>query len=535
MPAHRRLTLVATILASSMTFIDGTVVNVALPALQASLHASIVDVQWVVEAYALFLSALILVGGSLGDQLGRKRVFLFGVAGFTLASVMCGVATSPLVLIIGRGLQGVAAAFLVPGSLAIISATYQGADRGQAIGTWSSFSAITTAIGPVLGGWLIEHVSWRAAFFVNVPLAIIVVAISLPFMEESRDETRGREIDWAGAILAVVGLGGIVYGLLELPTRGVTDASVLIGVVGGILCLAGFITVEARAKHPMMPLSLFRTRDFAVTNVLTLLLYGALGVSMFLLPINLIDVQHYSATAAGAAMLPMVLFLFVFSPIAGRLAAKIGPRLPLLIGPSVAAVGLALFARPGIGGSYWTTFFPAIVGLGIGMSITVAPLTATVMGSLDERHAGVASGVNNAVSRVAGLLTIAILGIVLSQSFKARAEPRLGALSLPANARVAVERELDKMAGANVGQSQGLASDQAQNARAIIDESFVAAFRIVMLCAAGLALTGAATALLLGAPRTLWRRRRPRRCAAFGQLSPSSAVAIDTRHEERRP
>ncbi|HEY4129998.1 MAG TPA: MFS transporter, partial [Gemmatimonadaceae bacterium] len=281
MPAHRRLTLVATILASSMTFIDGTVVNVALPALQSSLHASIVDVQWVVEAYALFLGSLILVGGSLGDQLGRKRVFLSGVVGFTLASVMCGFATTPLILIIGRGLQGMAAAFLVPGSLAIISATYEGADRGQAIGTWSSFSAITTALGPVLGGWLIEHVSWRAAFFVNVPFAIAVLVISVPFMDESRDETRGREIDWPGAILAVVGLGGLVYGLLELPTHGVADPTVWPALLVGAVCLASFLIVEARAKHPMMPLSLFRTRDFAVTNVLTLLLYGALGVTMF--------------------------------------------------------------------------------------------------------------------------------------------------------------------------------------------------------------------------------------------------------------
>jgi EmrB/QacA subfamily drug resistance transporter len=480
-----------------MTFIDGTVVNVALPALQTNLHASIVDVQWVIEAYALFLGALILVGGSLGDQLGRKRVFLAGVAGFTLASVMCGLATSPLILIIGRGLQGIAAAFLVPGSLAIISATYEGADRGQAIGTWSSFSAITTAIGPVFGGWLIEHVSWRAAFFVNVPLAVAVLAISIPFMDESHDPTRGREIDWAGAALAVFGLGGVVYGLLELPERGIAQPEVFIALIAGALCLVGFVVVEARAKHPMMPLSLFATRDFSVTNILTLLLYGALGVSMFLLPINLIDVQHYSATAAGAAMLPLAVLLFAISPIAGRMAAKIGPRLPLLIGPAIAALGLALFARPTIGGSYWTTFFPAIVTLGIGMSFTVAPLTATVMGSLDERHAGVASGVNNAVSRVAGLLTIAVLGIVLSQSFKARAEPRIAALYLPAEARAAVERELGKMAGADVGNAQGLAGDQAQKARAIIDESFVAAFRIVMLCTASLALLGALTALLL--------------------------------------
>src|SRR5438552_7006240 len=264
----KRWILAATILASSMTFIDATVVNVALPALQADLHATITDVQWVIEAYALFLGALILVGGSMGDQFGRKRVFLFGVIAFTAASVLCGIATSPRTLIVGRTLQGIGAAFLVPGSLAIISATFADADRGRAIGTWSGFSAITTAIGPVSGGWLVEHVSWRAAFFLNVPLAAIVLALSLRFMEESRDPSRTARIDWSGAVLAVAGLGDIVFGLLEWPPLGAGHPFVLGALVVGAASLTLFLVVECRASHPMMPLHLFQSRAFALTNIL---------------------------------------------------------------------------------------------------------------------------------------------------------------------------------------------------------------------------------------------------------------------------
>ncbi|HMG12993.1 MAG TPA: MFS transporter, partial [Gemmatimonadaceae bacterium] len=258
--SQKRWTLIATILGSAMTFIDGTVVNVALPALQAELHATITDVQWVVEAYALFLGALILVGGSMGDQIGRKRVFLFGTVFFTAASIMCGVATSPLILIIGRALQGIGAAFLVPGSLAIISATYDDAERGRAIGTWSGFSAITTAVGPVIGGWLIEHVSWRAAFFINVPLAAVVVVLSLKYMEESKDPSRTSTIDWMGAGLAILGLGGIVFGLLEWPPLGPGHPLVIGSLALGVLCLALLIVVERRASNPMLPLHLFSSR-----------------------------------------------------------------------------------------------------------------------------------------------------------------------------------------------------------------------------------------------------------------------------------
>jgi EmrB/QacA subfamily drug resistance transporter len=491
MPPSSRWTLVATILGSSLTFIDGTVVNVALPALQGDLHATITDVQWVVEAYALFLGALILVGGSMGDQFGRKRVFLFGVMVFTAASILCGVAASPPALIAGRSLQGIGAAFLVPGSLAIISATFSDAERGRAIGAWSGFSAITTAIGPVTGGWLIEHVSWRAVFFLNLPLAVIVLVLSLRYMDESRDPSRTARIDWRGAALAVLGLGGIVFGLLEWPPLGLRHPLVVAALATGGCSLACLPVVERRAPNPMLPLDLFRSRPFTLANSLTLLLYGALSVVLFLVPLNLIQVQHYTATAAGAALLPLPLIMFALSRWSGGLVARVGPRLPLTIGPATAAIGLLLYARPGTGGSYWTTFFPAVIVLGFGMAITVAPLTTTVMGAVDSRHAGVASGVNNAVARVAGLLAIAVFGVVMTRTFDARVRPHLDRLMLTPLARMQIERELPKMAGTQLD-AVSMEPSQRVAVRRAIDEAWVSAFRRVLIGAAVLALAAAA-------------------------------------------
>ena len=491
MPARNRWTLVATILASSLTFIDATVVNVALPALQADLHATITDVQWVIEAYALFLGAPILVGGSMGDQFGRKRVFLLGVVFFTIASMACGLAKSAGMLIVGRALQGIGAAFLVPGSLAIISATFDDADRGRAIGLWSGFSAITTAIGPVGGGWLVEHVSWRAVFFLNVPLAVIVLVLSLRFMNESRDTTRAAQIDWTGAVLAVLGLGGVVFGLLEWPPLGASHPFVLSALAIGVCSLVLLAVVERRAPSPMVPLALFRSRPFTLANVLTLFLYAALSVVFFLVPMNLIQVQHYTATGAGAALLPLPLIMFTLSRWSGGLVARIGSRLPLTIGPTIAAIGLALHARPGIGGTYWTTFFPAVIVLAFGMAITVAPLTTTVMGAVDAQHAGVASGVNNAVARVAGLMAIAVFGVLFARTFEARMSPRLDRLALSLSGREDVDRELPKMAGADMRQVQSIPPLQRPQVRAMIDEQWVFAFRLVMIGAASLALAAA--------------------------------------------
>jgi EmrB/QacA subfamily drug resistance transporter len=473
-----------------MTFIDGTVVNVALPALQKDLHATITDVQWVIEAYTLFLGALILLGGSMGDQLGRKRVFLFGVVSFTAASALCGLATSPRALIAARAMQGIGAAFLVPGSLSIISATFEGAERGRAIGTWSGFSAITTAVGPVLGGWLIEHVSWRAAFFLNVPLAAVVVFLTVRFIHETRDSSRSRQLDWKGAALGVVGLGGIVYGLLEWPPLGLTHPFVVTALFVGAASLILFVIVEHLEHNPMMPLGVFRSRTFALANLLTLLLYGALSIVFFLLPLDLIQLQHYSATAAGAALVPFAIIMFAGSRWAGGLVARVGPRLPLTVGPIVAAVGVLLFTRVGSGGSYWSAVFPAICLLGFGMTVTVAPLTTTVMGAVKSAHAGVASGINNTVSRVAGLLAIAVFGVVLARKFDAAVKPKLDSLALPAAARAQIDEQLPKMAGAEIG-SVGIDGDARLAVQRSIDDAFVSGFRVVMFGAAGVALAAA--------------------------------------------
>jgi EmrB/QacA subfamily drug resistance transporter len=487
--SRARWILAACILGSSLAFIDGTVVNVALPNLQTALHASISQLQWVVESYALFLAALLLVGGALGDLYGRRLIFVLGVMVFAGASAWCGFAANVHQLILARAVQGVGAALLVPGSLAIISASFPEKERGRAIGTWSGFTGITTAIGPVLGGWLVQHLSWRWVFFINLPIVAAVVTISFLRVPESRTESGRHKLDVLGSLLITAGLGSLIYGLIEAPNYGWRNPLVWGALAGSLLLMAAFILVEARRATPLLPLELFSSRNFSGANLLTLFLYAALGAVLFFLPFNLIQVQGYTPTQAGAANLPFIVILFLLSRWSGGLVARYGPRLPLALGAMVAGAGFLLFGRPGIGGSYWSTFFPATVMLGLGMAGVVAPLTTTVMNSVTQEKAGVASGVNNAVSRVASLLAIAVFGIVALNVFSVGLYKNLTAAGLPDSAKMQIEKQKNRLT--QIAIPKELAPQQQQAARRAVDVSFVGAFRRVMLISATLAALSA--------------------------------------------
>ena len=406
--ARGRWVIFAAILGSGIAFLDSTVVNVALPHISDDLGGGLSGLQWTLDGYLLTLSALLLLGGALGDEYGRKRMFVIGLVWFTAASVLCGIAPDIGTLIAARALQGVGGALLVPGSLALITASFRSQDHGVAIGAWSGLTGVATSIGPFLGGWLVDSASWRLVFLINVPLAALALWVTLRHVPESRDPQAGKRPDFAGAATATLGLAGLVFALIQGPAHGWSPLVVIAGVLGAAALIA-FPFVELRVSSPLVPLEIFTSRQFSGANGTTFVVYAALGVALFLVVVELQTVLDYSALAAGTATLPITVLMLVLSPRAGRLAQRIGPRLPMTIGPLIVAAGLVLLAGIGPGTTYLTGILPGLVVFGLGLSLTVAPLTAAVMGSVDENHVGVGSGVNNAIARVAGLLAVAVL------------------------------------------------------------------------------------------------------------------------------
>jgi EmrB/QacA subfamily drug resistance transporter len=517
---QQRLTLIATILGSTVVFLDSTVINVALPAIGEGLDAGLAGQQWVVEIYMLSLVALLLVGGLLGDQFGRRRMFVWGLVGFAVTSALCALAPTIEVLIAARALQGVAGALLVPGSLAIVAATFEGAERGKAVGTWTAWTGIATVFGPAGGGALIELISWRAIFWINLPLIAFTVWLCLRAVAESRDPDAYRGIDWVGIALSAAGLGGPVYALIEQPARGWGDPLVLATFFGGLLCFALFVLWEARARHPMLDLGLFRIRNFAVANATTLAAYAGLGGGLFFLGLYLQQVVGYSPLVAGLATTPISVLLFVLSPRFGRFASGTGPRLPMTLGPILGGLGLLLMLRIDADAAYLADVLPGVLVFGLGLAMVVAPLTATVLDSVSEHHVGIASGVNNGISRVAGLLAIAVLGALISAQFGSDLDAELGAAPVtPAAESTIADAKAQPLAVPAAGE---LPPAEASRVRAASVSASTSAFHLGILGAALLMfLGGVAAGIGIEDPK------RPRRRSSF----PRHAREKD----ERRP
>lgn len=498
MSGQQRWVLLATIMASSMVFIDGSALNVALPSLQADLGASGGELIWIINAYLLMLASLIMVGGALGDKLGRRKTFMAGIALFMVASLACGLAPSSRFLISFRLVQGAGGALMIPGSLAIIAAGFPVGVRGRAYGVWASATTIVTVGGPVLGGGLADAGLWRGVFLINLPLALISLAILALRVEESRDEEAHAGLDYAGALMAAIGLGLMTYGFIRAPESGFSDFRVLIAVAAGALLLLLFIINELRSRHAMVPPRFFLSRTFTGVNILTFLLYGALSVALFFLALNLIQVQGYSSTFAGLAFTPFALVLATISPMAGRIADRYGARVPLVAGPIVAGMAMLLMGSIGLSrgaAEYWTTFFPIVLMFGLGMGFTVAPLTTAVMGAVPTHQAGVASGVNNAVSRLAGVMMVALLGSLFLFVYAGALEDNIGPLDLAGNARQEVLAQ-----AVNLGQAEapsGLAPDTASAVREAFSLAFISSFRLLMYICAAMAWLAALAAFLL--------------------------------------
>jgi EmrB/QacA subfamily drug resistance transporter len=485
--------LAATIIASSMAFIDMTVVNVALPVLQRGLGATFAEAQWVVEAYTLFLSALVLAGGTLGDLYGRRRCFALGIAIFALASAACGMAPDPTTLIVARAVQGIGSALLMPGSLAILAAGFPAERRGRAIGLWSAASGVCVAIAPAFGGWLIATFSWRWVFLINLPLAGAALAITWAKLEESRGREGGR-LDLSGAALATLSLGGLTFGLIQAERSGFGDFLALGSLVLGFAALGAFCAVERQSRHPMIPLELFRRPAFAGIQVFTFLLWAALQGALFFVPFRLMQVQGFGPLQAGGALLPCVVVISILSRWAGGLADRLGPQRPLVAGALVAGLGFVLLALPGPATPYWLGVLPALLVVGIGMGICVTPVTLTAMNAAGNEHVGAASAINNMVARTGGLLAIALFGLILAQRFGIAFDRSAAGLALPPEMASALAAERAKLAGAVL--PAGLSGEQRSLLGSAILAAFVEGYRWVMALAGALAFASAGVAAL---------------------------------------
>jgi EmrB/QacA subfamily drug resistance transporter len=483
--------LAATIIASSMAFIDMTVVNVALPVLQRGLGATFAEAQWVVEAYTLFLSALVLAGGTLGDLYGRRRCFALGILIFALASGACGLASDPITLIVARAVQGMGSALLMPGSLASLAAGFPAERRGRAIGLWSAASGVCVAVAPAFGGWLIYTFSWRWVFLINLPLAAVALAITWTKLAESRGREGGR-LDLPGTALATLGLGGLTFGLIEAGRAGFSDPLANGSIAFGIVALAAFLVVERRSRHPMIPLSLFRLPVFAGIQIFTFLLWAALSGALFFVPFRLMQVQRFGPLQAGSALLPCVVVISFLSRWAGGLVDRLGPRRPLIAGALIAGLGFLFLAVPGPSTPYWLGVLPALLVVGIGMGICVAPVTVTAMSAAGNEHVGAASAINNMVARTAGLLAIALFGLILAQRFGLALDRSVGALALSSDMVTALAAERAKLAGAIL--PAGLSGEQRSILGGAILAAFVEGYRWVMALAGALAFASAGVA-----------------------------------------
>lgn len=484
-----RLILAATIISSGMVYLDGTIVTVALPQIQKDFEASVSGLQWLIDIYILALTVPILVAGSLSDRYGRRKLFTLGIIGFTLASVVCGTAGNIFVLNIARIFQGISGALILPGSLAILNASFPPEVRGRTVGTWSAFTPLTTAIGPLLGGWLVDNISWRAAFYINVPLGLITLFLTLRYIPESKSDKVPESQDWLGAVLVTLGLGALIFGLIEGPKRGWADVFVWISIAASLTFLLSFLIVEAKTEHPMIPFSLFKHRIFTGITLVTFILYFAISGVFFFLTLNLQQIQNFSATTAGAAFMPIIILLFLMSRWAGGFADRSGPRLLLIVGPAVIAVGFFLYMIPGAYANYWLTFFPATIVFGIGLGIMVAPLTSVALGSVPTHLSGLASGVSNAASRAATMLAVATLGALMLIQFTATLEVRTQSLALSEQNRQILEEESLKLGGAEA--PPNLAPEQKAQVADAIDDAFVSAFRLMMALCGVLALISA--------------------------------------------